>query len=122
MHIYINHKKMNNASGEMLNLSRLLRKYRERTEDVQCQLRQMTELDECKIALRKQEEAISELTVKLVNLSLALRETSARYQSTEEKIQIDLEDFPRPKYAPSQIAIYGSDDMTHRRIQQILYK
>ncbi len=122
MHINIDPKKANSISAELLDLSRSLRQSREGVEDVQHQLRQMTELDECKAALRKQEESLAELTAKLVNMSLALREIAEAYRDTEENIQNTLEERPRADREPSKVIIYGIDDALHGQIQQILYK
>lgn len=122
MHININPQKANSASAELLDLSRLLRQSREGVEDVQRQLRQMTELDECKAALRKQEEALAELTAKVVNMSSALREITEAYQDTEEKIQDSLEERPQVHREPGKVIIYEVNDAVHRKIQQILYK
>lgn len=122
MHINIAPQKANSISAELLDLSRSLRQSREGVEDVQHQLRQMTELDECKAALRKQEESLAELTAKLVNMSLALREIAEAYRDTEENIQNTLEERPRADREPSKVIIYGIDDALHGQIQQILYK
>lgn len=122
MHINIDPQKANSVSSELLGLSRSLRQSRIGVEDVQRQLRQMTELDECKAALRKQEEALVELTAKLVNMSSALREIAEIYRSTEEKILDTLEERPRFNQEPGKVVIYGANDALHRQIQQILYK
>lgn len=122
MHINIDSPKANSVSSELLGLSRSLRQSRMGVEDVQHQLRQMTELDECKATLRKQEEALAELTAKLVNMSSALREIAEIYRSTEEKILDTLEERPRFNQEPGKVAIYGANDALHRHIQQILYK
>lgn len=122
MHININPQKANNISSELLGLSRSLRQSREGVEDVQHQLRQLTELDECKAALHKQEETLAELTARLVNMSSALREIAEVYQNTEEKIQDAMEECPRFDREPGKVVIYGINDALHRQIQQILYK
>lgn len=122
MHININPQKANGISSELLDLSRSLRRSREGVEDVQHQLRQLTELEECKAALRKQEESLSELTARLVNMSSALREIAAVYQNTEENIQNTLEERPRFEREPSEVVIYGINDALHKQIQQVLYK
>ncbi len=122
MHINIAPQKVNSISAELLDLSRSLRRSREGVEDVQVQLRQMTELDECKAALRKQGESLADLTAKLVNMSSALREIAETYQNTEEKLQDALEEQPRIDRAPGKVVIYGINDALHRQIQQILYK
>lgn len=122
MHINIDPPKVNSISAELLDLSRSLRRSREGVEDVQHQLRQMTELDECKAALRKQEESLADLTAKLVNMSLALREIGEAYRDTEEKIQDTLEERPQVNREPGKVIIYGINDALHRHIQQILYQ
>lgn len=122
MHININPQKANSISSELLDLSRSLRRSREGVEDVQHQLRQLTELEECKAALRKQEESLSELTARLVNMSSALRVIAAVYQNTEETIQDTLEEHPQFDREPSKVFIYGINDTFHRQIQQVLYK
>lgn len=122
MHINITPQKANSISADLLDLSRLLRQSREGVEDVRRQLRQMTELDECKTALRKQEEALAGLTAKVVNMSSALREITEAYRDTEEKIQDSLEERPRVNREPGKVIIYGVNDAMHKQIQQILYK
>lgn len=122
MHININLQKANSISLELLALSRSLRLSREGIEDVQHKLRQLTELEECKAALRKQEESLAELTARLVNMSSALREIVEVYQNTEENIQDTLEERPRFEHEPSKVAIYGINDALHKQIQQFLYK
>lgn len=122
MHINVNPQKVNSISSELLSVSRSLRQFRERVEDVQYQLRQMTELDECMAALRKQEDTLAELTAKLVNMSSAMREISEIYQNTEEMIQDTLEERPRINREPGTVIISGINDTLHRQVQQILYK
>lgn len=122
MYININPQKANRISLELLDLSRSLRLSREGVEDVQHQLHQLTELEECKAALRKQEESLAELTARLVNMSSALREIAEVYQNTEENIQDTLEDCPRFEREPSKVVIYGINDALHKQIQQVLYK
>ena len=122
MYININPQKANSISLELLDLSRSLRLSREGVEDVQHQLHQLTELEECKAALRKQEESLAELTARLVNMSSALREIAAVYQNTEENIQNTLEERPRFERKPSKVVIYGLNDALHRQIQQVLCK
>lgn len=122
MYINIVPQKAYSISMELLDVSRSLRQFRKGVEDVQYQMRALTELDACKSALRKQGEAIAELTARLVNMSAALREISEVYQNTEEKIQDTLEERPRYDRKPGKVIISKVNDTLHRQVQQILYK
>lgn len=122
MHIKISPEKANRISAELLSLSRSLRQSRAGVENVQHQLRQLTELNECKAALRRQEDSIAELTARLVNMSTALQEIADTYQNTEEQIQNVLEERTRFHHEPGKVIIYGVTDTLHKQIQQILYK
>lgn len=122
MQINILPQKAYSISLELLDVSRSLRQFRNGVEDIRYHLRRMTELDACKAALRKQEDAIAELTAGLVNMSSALREISEVYQHTEEKIQDTLEERPRYERKPGRVIISKIDDTLHRQVQQILYK
>ena len=95
MHIEINSEKANNASMRLLDLSRTVRRSRECVEDARRQLRQLSDLDECRSALQRQEEDLALLTARIVNLSNALREIAEVYRLTEERSAEDLEDVRR---------------------------
>ncbi len=122
MHIEINSEKANNASMRLLDLSRTVRRSRECVEDARRQLRQLSDLDECRSALQRQEEDLALLTARIVNLSNALREIAEVYRLTEERSAEDLEDVRRPRQDVGEMVIYGVSDDVHRRIQKILYK
>ena len=122
MHIEINSEKANNASMRLLDLSRTVRRSRECVEDARRQLRQLSDLDECRSALQRQEEDLALLTARIVNLSNALREIAEVYRLTEERSAEDLEDVRRPRQDVGEMVIYGVSDDVHRRKQKILYK
>ena len=122
MHIEINSEKANNASMRLLDLSRTVRRSRECVEDARRQLRQLSDLDECRSALQRQEEDLALLTARIVDLSNALREIAEVYRLTEERSAEDLEDVRRPRQDVGEMVIYGVSDDVHRRIQKILYK
>ena len=122
MHIEINSEKANNASMRLLDLSRTVRRSRECVEDARRQLRQLSDLDECRSALQRQEEDLALLTARIVNLSNALREIAEVYRLTEERSAEDLEDVRRPRQDVGEMVIYGVSDDVHRRSQKILYK
>ena len=122
MHIEINSEKANNASMRLLDLSRTVRRSRECVEDARRQLRQLSDLDECRSALQRQEEDLALLTARIVNLSNALREIAEVYRLTEERSAEDLEDVRRPRQDVGEMVIYWVSDDVHRRIQKILYK
>lgn len=122
MQIEIHSEKANNAGVQLLELSRTVRRLRACTEDVRRQLRQLSDLDECKAALRRQEEDLALLTAKMVNMSSALREIASVYRMAEEKNLDSLEDARQLRHDAGEMVIYGVSDDMHRRINEILYK
>lgn len=122
MRIKVNSEKANSASTRLLELSRAVRRSREHVEDARHQLRRLSDLDECRFALQRQEEDLALLTARLVNMSTALREIAALYTTAEERNADGLEDARRPRQNVGEMVIYGVSDDMHKRIQKILYK
>lgn len=78
-------EQVNRAGGELLELSRSLRRARECVEDTRRQLRQHSQLEECRRELQKQEQALSQSIARLERLSGALEGIAELYRSAEVK-------------------------------------
>ena len=121
MQIIVNTGKANIASADLLALSRTIRNLREEVEDVRRQLRQHTQLDSCRAELRKQEEALSLLTARLVNLSSALRQISDAY-SRAERQNVDRLEEEGAHHQAAGVTIYEAGSYYRDKFHQILYQ
>ena len=94
---------------------------REEVERVRRRLRQHSQLDECRGALRRQEEELEQLTAHLVQLSAALGQVSRLSQRTERRNTDRLEEDGRPRRALVPMAVRVVDGVYRAKIQQILH-
>lgn len=123
MRIRIDTEKANIASADLLSLSRAIRGLREEVEDVRRRLRQHSQLDTCRAELRRQEEALSILTARLVNLSTALSRISAAYNWAERKSLDRLDGGGGPqRHTAGDVGMYRVGDSYRDKINQILYQ
>ena len=99
MHIKVDTGRAAAASADLLRLSRTLRGLRARTEELRRRLRRQSELDGCRSQLQRQEESLSLLTARLVNLSLAMEEIAGAYAAAEERGRDRLEEEGGPHRA-----------------------
>ena len=112
--------KTDQAGLELLNLSRTLRQARDEVEAVRSQLRRHSQLEECRYALQKQVDALTQSTASCVKLSCSLREIVQMYRRTEDKNMNCLEETPSLARRKDEIVIFGSGYGLNQRVQQIL--
>lgn len=121
MQIRIDPEQVNLTGSDLLSLSRRVRTAREEVERVRRRLRQHSQLDECRGALRRQEEELEQLTAHLVQLSAALGQVSRLSQRTERRNTDRLEEDGRPRRALVPVAVRVVDGVYRAKIQQILH-
>ncbi|NBI65375.1 hypothetical protein D1646_00840 [Pseudoflavonifractor sp. 60] len=114
--------KADQAGLEMLELSRMLRQAREEVEEVRRQLRRHSQLEECRYALQKQEDALTRTTANCVKLSCSLREIVQVYRRTEQKNIACIEEQPPAHRGKEEIIIFGSGYGLNQTVQTILYQ
>ena len=93
MDISVNTGKIMENSRRLRDLSQVTRLLREQTEETECKLRQFSSspLQECRALLRKQEEDLSVLTARLINLAVSLQDIARLYEKTERHSEDSLE-------------------------------
>lgn len=121
MQIRIDPEQVNLAGSDLLFFSRRIRTVREDVEQVRRRLRQHSQLDECRGALRKQEEELEQLTAHLVQLSAALSQVARLSQRTERRNIDCLEEDGRPRRVLIPVAVHVVDGVYQAKIQQILH-
>ena len=122
MQIRVNTGKTNIASEDLLALSRTIRGLREEVEEVRRRLRRHTQLDNCRLQLQKQEEALTLLTARLVSMSSALSQISDAYNRAERRNLDGLEEESRLHQMAADVVMYGVGDHYRDKIHQILYQ
>lgn len=119
MQIKIQPEQADIAAGELLELSRMVRRCREETAEARGRLSQFSQMEECRAALRKQEEALELETAKLVNMASALREITAAYRTAETRNVNRVEEQPLSIREPGHVVLYGTGGIASR-IEKIL--
>lgn len=115
--------KLSRLGEELLNASRSVKRLRDETEDVRRELRQLSQMDECRAALARQEEALYRLAAGLVGLSAALEQISGTYAASEERNVGSLEEAELPSRTGNGLGLYGGLDSGFKaQIDQILYQ
>lgn len=110
-------------SSELLCLSRQIRSLRFSVEEIQKNLRSITELDNCKYELKKQEEDIALLTARVVNMSTGLSEVAELYKKAERRNADLFENEGAPIYDYQAAgSLYESDGLLRERLDRILYQ
>ena len=122
MRIIIQQKKALAISSELLDLSRRTRRARGRLEDVLREMRSLTELEECRRELQRQQESASVLTARLINLSTALREIAELYDAAESRNEDRTEGESWLYRRSAGGDLYTSDGGTRRQVERILRK
>lgn len=122
MQIRINTGKANAASADLLSLSRTIRGLREEVESVRSGLRRHSQLDTCRAQLQKQEEALSLLTARLVNLSSSLHQISDMYNRAEQRSLDALEEGNRLHQMAADVVMCGVGSHYQKKINEILYQ
>lgn len=120
MKIEIVPEKVDNAGLDILELSRMLRRAREEVDEARLQLRCCSQLEECRYALQKQEDALSLSTANCVKLACSLREIAQIYRQTETKSISRLEERPSARGEKGSFIIFGGGYGLDRRVQNIL--
>jgi len=105
----------------MLRLSRTIRRYRDDIETAERQLRQMSAMEECCAALRKQKEELELIIARLVHMSAALEEIIAAYNMAEEKNLNRLEERSFSRRPIGNVAVYNTGTLRNK-INQILHR
>lgn len=121
MRIRIDTGKTNGASSALLSISKSTRRLKAEVEDVRHQLRQLSQLDGCRAELAKQEEALTILTARLVNMSTALSQISDTYGLTENRNSDHLEECDRFQ-GVTRAVLFSVNNRYRKQIDQILYK
>ena len=111
---------LESESYDLLNISKTTRNLGDEIGSIRRQLRQLTSLDECVVALAVQEEALMLSTAKLANMANSLRQIADVYRLSEDKNMFQLEENKRlPAVSPIVIKI---DDKFGPEIKAFLYK
>lgn len=113
-------RKMEACSADLLSLSRLVRQCREETGDVRRRLQQCKGMDECRAALLRQEELLTEEVMKLVALSASLQEAAGLYAAVEDGNLGALEERPQSILPEDGVYVFDSGATIRRRIRNIL--
>ena len=121
MKILVQTKQLLSSSSDILSLSRNIRQAGNVVDDIEKNLRQLSELDRCRHELRGQKESIELLTARLVNLSTALCEISKMYNHTEQESEYLLEERAPSRYSGVTGNLYNGTDI-HNSVQNILKK
>lgn len=121
MKIVVQHKQLLASSSYILSLSRNVRQVRNEIDDIEKNMRGLSELDQCIYELRRQKEVIELLTGRLVNLSTNLRSITELYVRTEERNEERLEETQILHGGIVTGNLYSGSDI-HNVVQNILKK
>lgn len=120
MKIKIIPKQADQSSSELLDLSRMLRRARDEAEDVRRQLRRHSQLEECRRQLQCQEEALTLLTARTVDMSCAMSEIADLYRAAEDKNVDRLDDRAPGIQIRGEAAVFHASGSVNRQIRNIL--
>lgn len=112
--------KADQSGLDILELSRTLRQAREEVEEVRRELRRHTQLEECRYALQKQEDALARSTASCVKLSCSLREIAQLYRRTDRRNTDRLEERPASLRGREKIVVFGGAYGLDQTIRKIL--
>ena len=121
MKILVQPKQLMSSGSDILALSRSIRQAGSAVEDIEKNLRPLSELDRCRHELKSQKESIERLTARLVNLSTALCEISEMYTHTEQQSEYLLEERAPSRYSGVTGNLYNGTNV-HNSVQNILKK
>lgn len=122
MKLTIDTQKMNVSGAELLNASRTTRRLRLEIEDVRRQLAVLSQMDQCRAELMKQEDALALVTARLTNLSTALDQIAGAYDAAERRNGGDLEERGGIRGNYAQTEAYETDGSFRERINHVLFK
>lgn len=121
MQLKVDTEKLRMEIGDLLGVSRMLRKLSAEADCVYSCLRQMSSMDACRAELKRQNNALESLTAELVSMSNALGGISDLYRTSEERNLYRLEEYDRLETATPTV-LYRVDAEFGNAINAFLFQ